>query len=364
MSKKDLKRFKAVLHERLKYESVALNLQSLIEEGKISKADFLKYHDLSCDAHLYLYEADKKEIYRNPYLSNIKIPRITKGKFTLANRRILPRETITRLKESTRCFEDDTLAQENYLYYCDENMRFPALIEGENTCWMTVEPFEIETFAPFINEAEGHVLLCGLGLGYVAYMLSLKPEVKSITVVDLSQDVIDIFNEAILPQFENKDKITVVQGDALEFMENTDLTGFDHVNVDVWRDTIDMLDTYLKCLEIESRNPSVKFSYWLEGQMKEVIQSSVIASLVGYDVDFTYSRTIADDLTKGINIGSIDEFIDFVRMDDFRRILLEWHLKHQDTKLSQRTMNDLITTTKIIGFEPVKPKKTHNKFDK
>jgi len=364
MSKKDLKRFKAVLHERLKYESVALNLQSLIEEGKISKADLLRYQNLSHDAHLYLYEANKKAIYANPYLSNIKIPRTIKGKFTLANRRILPRETVGRLKESTRCFKDDTLAQENYLYYCDENLRFPALIEGESTCWMTVEPFEIETFEPFIKEAEGHVLLCGLGLGYVAYMLSLKPEVKSVTVVDLSQDVIDIFNEAILPQFENKDKITVVQGDAIEFMETTDLTGFDHVNVDVWRDTIDMLDIYLKCLEIESRNPSVKFSYWLEGQMKEVIQSSVIASLVGYDVDFTYSRTIADDITKGVTIESIEEFIDFVRMDDFRRILLEWHLKHKDTKLSTRTVNDLITTSKIINFEPVKPTKPHNKFDK
>ncbi len=361
MGKRDLRRFKTVLFERLKYESVALNLQTLIEEGKISKARLYEYQELSQDAHLYLYKADKKTIYENPYLSNIKIPRITKGKFTLANRRILPRETIGRLKESTRCFKDDTLAQENYLYYCDDNMRFPALIEGEKTCWMTVEPFEMETFKPFIKDAEGHVLLCGLGLGYVAYMLSLKPEVKSITVVDLSQNVIDIFNEAILPQFENKDKITVVHGDALEFMENTDLTGFDHVNVDVWRDTIDMLDTYLKCLEIESRNPSVKFSYWLEGQMKEVIQSSVIASLVGYNVDFTYSRTIADDLTKGIDIGSIDEFIDFVRMDDFRRIMLEWHLKHKDAKLSTTTMNDLITTTKIIGFEPVRPHGKNNK---
>ncbi len=361
MSKKELKRFKTALYERLKYESITLNLQALIYGCKVTKDRIYEYQDISHDSHMYLYEVNKKTIYANPYLSNIKIPRITKGKFTLANKRILPREKVARLKENTRCFQDRSLAQENYLYYCDENMRFPALVEGTDTCWMTVEPFEIETFEQFIKEAEGHVLLCGLGLGYVAYMLSLKPEVKSITVVDLSQDVIDIFNEAILPQFENKDKITVVRGDALEFMRDTDLTGFDHVNVDIWRDTFDMLDIYLKCLEIESNNPSVKFSYWLEGQLKEDIQSSMISSLVGYDLDFSGSKTIADDITKGVTFASVDEFIDFVRMDDFRRIMLEWHLKHQDKKLSQNTMNDLINMAKIISLEPINPKDKNNK---
>ena len=64
------------------------------------------------------------------------------------------------------------MRQKNSYFICDYPLRFPGLTEGSsNTCWMTVEPFEIETFKKFIEEAKGDILLIGCGLGYAAYML-------------------------------------------------------------------------------------------------------------------------------------------------------------------------------------------------
>ena len=50
-----------------------------------------------------------------------------------------------------------------------------------------------------VERAKGKVLTFGLGLGYFAYMCSLKEEVESVTVVEKDKSVIKLFNEIILP---------------------------------------------------------------------------------------------------------------------------------------------------------------------
>jgi hypothetical protein len=50
---------------------------------------------------------------------------------------------------------------------------FPALLENDRI-WMTITPNEIEIMIKPVDEAFGHVLTYGLGLGYYAYMVSKK----------------------------------------------------------------------------------------------------------------------------------------------------------------------------------------------
>ena len=76
---------------------------------------------------------------------------------------------------------------------------------------MTITPNEIETMKEPVDEAFGHVLTFGLGLGYYAYMVSEKENVESITIVETNEDVIDLFNKYILPQFKNAHKIKIIQ---------------------------------------------------------------------------------------------------------------------------------------------------------
>lgn len=51
----------------------------------------------------------------------------------------------------------------------------------------------------------------------------MKKDVESITIVELQQEVIDLFNIFILPKFENKDKITIVKLNKELGIRNTDV---------------------------------------------------------------------------------------------------------------------------------------------
>ena len=64
----------------------------------------------------------------------------------------------------------------------------------------------------FINEAHGHVLLNGLGLGITVFGLLKKPDVESITVVEYCQDVIDIIKPYITDT-----RVKIIHDDAWTF---------------------------------------------------------------------------------------------------------------------------------------------------
>ncbi|SFS94039.1 hypothetical protein [Paenibacillus sp. 453mf] len=60
---------------------------------------------------------------------------------------------------------------------------------------------KIETMKEPVEAAFGNALTFGLGLGYYAYMVSEKDNVKSVTVVEANEHVIRLLKEHILPQY-------------------------------------------------------------------------------------------------------------------------------------------------------------------
>ena len=90
---------------------------------------------------------------------------------------------------------------------------------------MLITPNEINTMQPVIDNVSGNVVTFGLGLGYFAYMCSIKNNVNGITIVEKDKNVIELFEKYILPQFEYKDKIKIVNSDAFDFASN--MSGFD-----------------------------------------------------------------------------------------------------------------------------------------
>lgn len=81
-----------------------------------------------------------------------------------------------------------------------------------------MKPSEIETMRAPIEEATGRVVTFGLGLGYFAYMVSEKPDVTSLDIVERSEEAIALFERNILPQFPNKEKIRIIRSDAFGFL--------------------------------------------------------------------------------------------------------------------------------------------------
>lgn len=109
-----------------------------------------------------------------------------------------------------------------------------SIAEGEYTrltvggqLMMTDTPAEILDHLWFIRKAEGDVLITGLGLGMVANAVAEKPDVTSVTVIEMSQDVIDLVGPTL------HEKVTCICADAHEYRFPTG-TKFDAVWNDVW----------------------------------------------------------------------------------------------------------------------------------
>ena len=75
---------------------------------------------------------------------------------------------------------------------------------------MSNTPAEIGDLIPFLRVAKGHVLVTGLGLGVMVAGLSAKKEVKQITVIEKSPDVIKLSAK----YYRKRDRVRVIRADA------------------------------------------------------------------------------------------------------------------------------------------------------
>lgn len=101
-------------------------------------------------------------------------------------------------------------------------------VNGE--CMMSNTPMEQRTSLPFMVNAFGDVLICGLGVGMVVLPLLADDSIKSITVLEKYEDVID----CVLPQlkpYDTSDKLKVIHCDCFEFTTDNK---FDTIFIDIW----------------------------------------------------------------------------------------------------------------------------------
>ncbi len=82
----------------------------------------------------------------------------------------------------------------------------------------------------------GDILIAGLGLGMVLLPLLARERVTSVTVIELSQDTIDL----VVPHIrtaagENADKLTVIQGDIFEWKPPRGAR-YHTIDFDIWAD--------------------------------------------------------------------------------------------------------------------------------
>ena len=203
---------------------------------------------------------DAKRYTENPYYKNIKISDIKDGDWELRLESYKPYRAV--IAGDMEIYDD--FREVAPLGFFTEEFRFPAVLEGGNE-WMTLTPVDLDTSDEAIEAAHGRVVTFGLGLGYYAYMCSEKEEVESITVIEKSPDVIKLFKTHILPQFPNKDKVTVIEADAFEYAgKDMAAAKYDVAFVDTWRDASDGTPMYIKMKSFEYLSPNTKFLYWIE----------------------------------------------------------------------------------------------------
>lgn len=209
-------------------------------------------------SHTTLYEAEA--VRQNPYYQAVH-PRVSRsGTLQLAMRDTLPYECIQSYHKSHDRKNPFFMSD---IGFFQEKVTFPALLEKDRV-WMSIVMSEIESMQPDIDAVHGNVVTYGLGLGYYAFMAARKPEVRKVTAVELSPDVIYLFKKNILPQFPHPEKIEIVEGDAYEFLRCQKDGAYDFGYADFWAGILDGPELYLRFLPLTRRFRQTKFSYWIE----------------------------------------------------------------------------------------------------
>ena len=279
----------------------------------------------------------------NPYLKNIKFPDTATRHWKFTHYSYRPYEAFI-------CNDidiDKNLREVPQIGFFRERFAYPA-VEQDGREWMAVKPSEIETMRAPIEEATGRVVTFGLGLGYFAYMASEKPDVTSLDIVERSEEAIALFERHILPQFPNKEKIRIIRSDAFGFLnenmwqdarqeasgqckrsteegqcrEEQNREGrntyrgtetanrekmqgrYDYAFIDLWHDTADGLEMYLKAKRIENKlhtaGLQTKFAYWVEKSLLSAYRWTV------------FEKTLAECTTE-------EEALDRLSDDRLRR---------------------------------------------
>ncbi len=218
---------------------------------------------------------DTARYTENPYYKNIRIDNVRDGAWELkkecypAYRAMIAGDLVIY----------DDLREVPPLGFFTEDFHFPAVLEDGNE-WMTLTPVDLDTCDEAIERAHGRVVTFGLGLGYYAYMVSRKPEVESITVVEKSERVIELFRRHILPQFDCQEKVRIICADAFEYAEREcPREGYDVAFVDTWRDASDGAPMYKRMKALEGLSPSTEFLYWIENFLISRLRAERYAEL-------------------------------------------------------------------------------------
>lgn len=240
----------------------------------------------------------------NSYLKNIKFPDTATRHWKFTHYSYRPYEAFI-------CNDidiDKNLREVPQIGFFRERFAYPA-VEQDGREWMAVKPSEIETMRAPIEEATGRVVTFGLGLGYFAYMVSEKPDVTSLDIVERSEEAIALFERHILPQFPNKEKIRIIRSDAFGFLnenmwQDARQERYDYAFIDLWHDTADGLEMYLKAKRIEhelhTSGMRTRFAYWVEKSLLSAYRWTV------------FEKTIAECATE-------EEALDRLSDDSLRR---------------------------------------------
>ena len=235
-----------------KYQAYLLLLQSFFNIDTILFNDYFPN---------IVKEENVEDYYVDPYFKNVRPKEAKLDEWEIKYSKIKKYEGFVRDDFK----EDFTGKIYPQLGFFTTDFEYLSIYQ-DGRLWMSITPNEINTMKKPINRCHGHVTTLGLGLGYFAYMASLKDEVTKVTVVEIDYKAIKLFQSTILPFFPKKEKIEIIHMDALDYI-NMDFES-DYVFADLWHDVSDGLKLYKEISRLASFHPDKEFDYWIYDTMK------------------------------------------------------------------------------------------------
>lgn len=299
----------------------------------IDKADpYLKKLEKNLNFNI-IKELDRTKYENNPYFKNIKPVKCSESNWSIAYDKYKP--YVAFLYKDVIINDDNYYAETTPIAFFKEEFKYLS-IKQNNTTWMLISPHEIETMEDSIKKASGNVLVYGLGLGYYPYMISLKDNVNKITIIEKDEVAINIFKKYILPQFENKNKIEVINEDAFEFTKKLNDSPYNYAFVDIYHNVDDGIESYIKFKKFEKEIKNIRFDYWIEKSLINSIRRCLITLIVEehYGFDEAYyknSHEYFDKIIYKLHTLLINTRID--KANDIVLLLKDENIKNLIIKL-------------------------------
>ena len=219
-------------------------------------------------------------IENDPYMAKVgnRLNNISYGRWRLERDVLAPYSLAIGSGHSVETFFGHVFIP--HLCCLNDAFDYPILREYDDNetghAWMSITINEILSMRKHINLAKGNVLTLGCGMGYYAYMAALKGNVESVSIVEKERDVLDVFENAILPYFEPKiaQKVKLIHADAFDFINGLDDGKYDYCFADIWKDYTDVT-LWVKCRRKMSRFSKTKSSYWVEDHLADILAFGV-----------------------------------------------------------------------------------------
>jgi spermidine synthase len=135
------------------------------------------------------------------------------------------------------------------------------IVDGQ--LMMSDTRLEHNTNHTVVWEATGDVLIAGLGIGFILVPILAKTDVRSVTVVELYQDVIDL----VAPNFKD-DRLQIVCGDIYSWKPARG-TRFQTIYFDIWPNFCS--DNLIQMKKLEKRfRTYLEKGGWMNSWAKEL----------------------------------------------------------------------------------------------
>lgn len=185
--------------------------------------------------------------------------------------------------DMTALLEDRKIGDWELSHFTIDSNNFRAMLDGIATgsyirlshkgeVVMSNTSMEERTNMNFCCNAYGDVLIGGLGIGMIILAIQDKPEVKSITVIEKNQEVIEL----VATQLHFNDKVNIVCADVFDWKPDKnvkyDVSYMDiwnWINEDVYQEQMKPLKRkYSRFLRSKSENPNRYNGCWAEFHAK------------------------------------------------------------------------------------------------
>ena len=260
----DSKKIK-ILKEKFKSDDLSLIKNELFEYFDLEEDDEDLFDEVLSPS---VVNSDINKYLSNPYYQRIKVKDVKEGNYSLIADHY---DAYELFPYKDMGYFPNSYLEKNSLSFFDKRFDFLS-INHKNITWMSITPNEIETMESSINNAHGKVKVYGLGLGYYPYMISLKEDVKEILIVENDHSIIELFIKHILPLFEHKEKIKIVEDDAFTELKKDD--DYNYHFIDLWHSPEDGIELFLRSKKLEQKNKT--YSYWLESSFYIYLRRSFI----------------------------------------------------------------------------------------